>query len=170
MTEGTRREGRSVPTSSSGRLESFPSRLTGFPLGNWAFALRTWIAMMAALYVAFWLQFQNAYSAAVCVGILALPTRGQAFEKAIYRAGATIIGFLAALAMAGLFNSARDLFILAFAAWMGICGYVASLLHGSRAYTGAGQMACAGRLLTLDHSTISKRISRHVSELEFIFC
>jgi uncharacterized membrane protein YccC len=90
--------------------------------------------MMAALYGAFWLQLQSAYSAAVCVGILALPTRGQAYEKALYRAGATVIGFLAALVMAGLFNSSRDLFILTFAAWMGICGYVASFFDGSRAY------------------------------------
>jgi uncharacterized membrane protein YccC len=112
----------------------FPTRFAGFALNGWAFALRTWIAMMAALYVAFWLQLQNAFSAAVCVGILALPTRGQAFEKALYRAGATVIGFLAALVMAGLFNSSRDLFILAFAAWMGVCGYVASFFDGSRAY------------------------------------
>jgi uncharacterized membrane protein YccC len=131
MTEGTCPERSSASAPWSG---VFPSRFAGFALNGWAFALRTWIAMMAALYVAFWLQLQNAFSAAVCVGILALPTRGQAFEKALYRAGATVIGLLAALVMAGLFNSSRDLFILAFAAWMGVCGYVASFFDGSRAY------------------------------------
>jgi uncharacterized membrane protein YccC len=111
-----------------------PFRFAGVALSSWAFALRTWIATMTALYVAFWLQLQNAYSAAVCVSILALPTRGQAFEKALYRTGGTVIGLLASLVIAGLFGGARDLFILAFAAWMAVCGYVASVLDGNRAY------------------------------------
>jgi uncharacterized membrane protein YccC len=57
----------------------------GFPLPTWALAIRVWIAMMAALLIAFWLQLESASSAAVCVAILSLPTRGQAYEKAIYR-------------------------------------------------------------------------------------
>jgi len=103
-------------------------------LRGWSFALRTWVATMTALYMAFWLQLENAYSAVVCVAILALPTRGQAYEKALYRVGGTFIGFLASLAIVGLFNGTRELFILAFAAWMALCGYVASFLDGNRAY------------------------------------
>jgi hypothetical protein len=30
--------------------------VVGFPLSNWARALRIWAAMMVALYAAFWLQ------------------------------------------------------------------------------------------------------------------
>ena len=105
-----------------------------FALSGWSFGLRTWIATMTALYAAFWLQLENAYSAAVCVAILALPTRGQAYEKAIYRVGGTFIGFLASLAIVGIFNGTRELFILAFAIWMAVCGYVASFLDGNRAY------------------------------------
>jgi uncharacterized membrane protein YccC len=45
-------------------------RFAGFPLSAWAFALRTWAAMMLALYVAFWLQLENGYIAAFTVGIL----------------------------------------------------------------------------------------------------
>jgi hypothetical protein len=62
-----------------------------FPLSAWAFALRIWAAMMVALYVAFWLQLESPSSAAVTVGILALQTRGQAYEKAFYRVIATIM-------------------------------------------------------------------------------
>jgi uncharacterized membrane protein YccC len=109
-------------------------RFSLLALSSWSFALRTWIATIAALYAAFWLQLGNAYSAAVCVGILALPTRGQAYQKALYRTGGTVMGFLASLGIAGLFNGTRDLFILAFAAWMAVCGYVASFLDGNRAY------------------------------------
>lgn len=109
-------------------------RFFGIAFSSWAFALRIWIATVLALYVAFWLQLQNAYSAAVCVAILALPTRGQAFDKALYRTGGTVVGAVAALVIAGLFNEVRDLFIIAFAAWMAVCGYVASFLDGDRAY------------------------------------
>src|SRR5262249_54950104 len=90
--------------------------------------------MMAALYTAFWLQLQNPSPAAVCVGILALPTRGQAYEKAFYRLVGTVIGVFTAIVISGLFNGVRDLFILAFAGWIAGCVYAASLLDGNRAY------------------------------------
>jgi uncharacterized membrane protein YccC len=123
-------------SASSAAIESgaHPFRLAGLPLNAWSFAVRTWIAMMAALYGAFWLQLESPSSAAVCVGILALPTRGQAYEKALYRFVGTVIGVLASIVIAGLFNGVRDLFILAFAGWMAVCVYVASLLDRNRAY------------------------------------
>jgi len=82
-------------------------KFAGFPLSAWAFALRTWAAMVLALYVAFWLQLESASSAAVTVGILSLQTRGQAYQKAIYRILATIIGVIASLVLAGLFPQSR---------------------------------------------------------------
>ena len=126
-----------LPGSGSARAEHEQGGQVGFSLfalSGWTFALRTWIATVAALYAAFWLQLGNAYSAAACVAILAVPTRGQAYQKALYRIGGTIIGFMASLAIVGLFNSTRELFILAFAAWIALCGYVASFLDGNRAY------------------------------------
>ena len=53
----------------SGRVRRM-LRFAGFPLSAWAFALRTWAAMMLALYVAFWLQLENGYIAAFTVGSL----------------------------------------------------------------------------------------------------
>ena len=82
-----------------------PAAIAGFPLSAWAFALRIWAAMMVALYAAFWLQLESASSAAVTVGILALQTRGQAYQKAVYRILCTIIGVVASFAIAGLFDS-----------------------------------------------------------------
>jgi uncharacterized membrane protein YccC len=108
--------------------------IVGFPLSAWAFALRIWAAMMVALYAAFWLQLESASSAAVTVGILALQTRGQAYEKAFYRILATIIGVVASFVIAGLFPQSRELFLIGFAAWLGLCVYVGGLLDGNRAY------------------------------------
>jgi uncharacterized membrane protein YccC len=90
--------------------------------------------MMVALYAAFWLQLESASSAAVRVGILALQTRGQAYQKAVYRILCTIIGVVASFAIAGLFAQSRELFVLAFAGWLGLCVYVGGFLDGNRAY------------------------------------
>src|SRR5712664_2524738 len=109
--------------------------IAGFPLSTWAFALRIWAAMMVALYAAFWLQLESASSAAVTVAILAQPTRGQAYQKAVYRVLATIIGVVGSFVIAGLFPQSRSLFVIGFAAWLGLCVYAGGLLDGNRAYS-----------------------------------
>jgi uncharacterized membrane protein YccC len=90
--------------------------------------------MMTALFAAFWLQLESASSAAVCVGTLALPTRGLAYEKALYRIAGTVVGVIASIVIAGLFSGVRDLFVLAISLWLAACVYVASLLEGNRSY------------------------------------
>src|ERR1700758_783013 len=84
-------------------------KFAGFPLSAWTFALRTWGAVMLALYVAFWLQLENAWLAPLTVGILSLQTRGQAYQKAVYRLLMTIVGVVVSIIIAGLFAQARDL-------------------------------------------------------------
>src|SRR5712672_668743 len=145
MSEATHDSGRYPPKSRVGRaapvavtLAQSVSRtitIAGFPLSTWAFALRIWAAMMVALYAAFWLQLESASSAAVTVGILALPTRGQTYQKAAYRIVATIIGVVASLVIAGLFAQSRSLFVIGFAGWLGLCVYAGGLLDGNRAYS-----------------------------------
>ena len=114
-----------------------PLTFAGFPLASWAFALRVWIAIVVALYAAFWLQLEAASSAAVCVGILAFPTRGQAFEKAGFRFLATVIGVAVSIVLVGALSQTRDLLLLAFAAWIGLCVYGSSVSDGNRAYAAA---------------------------------
>src|ERR1700736_3868175 len=111
-----------------------PVTIAGFPLSAWAFALRIWAAMMVGLYAAFWLQLESASSTAITVGILALPTRGQVYQKAAYRVLATIVGVVASFVIAGLFPQTRDLFMIGFAGWLGLCVFVGRLLDGNRAY------------------------------------
>ncbi|OAF03493.1 hypothetical protein AYJ54_02955 [Bradyrhizobium centrolobii] len=106
----------------------------GFPLGSWAFAIRIWIAAIVALYLSFWLQLEAPTTAIITVAIIAEPTRGQALEKAVFRVIATIIGVAASIAITGLFSQTRDLLLIAYAGWMGLCVYVSGLLDGNRAY------------------------------------
>src|SRR5712671_848229 len=112
-----------------------PASIAGFPLSAWAFALRMWAAMMVALCAAFWLQLESASSAAVTVGVLALPTRGQAYQKVVYRVLATIVGVVASFVIAGLFPQSPGLFMIGFAGWLGLCVYVGGLFDGNRAYS-----------------------------------
>ena len=106
----------------------------GFALASWAFAIRIWIAAIVALYLSFWLQLEAPSTALITVAIVAEPTRGQALEKAVFRVIATIIGVAASIAITGLFSQTRDLLLMAYAGWMGLCVYVAGLLDGNRAY------------------------------------
>ena len=98
-----------------------------FPLSAWGFALRTWGALMVALYAAFWLQLDNAWSAAVTVSILSMQTRGQTYQRAVYWVLAAIIGVAASLVIGGLFPQSRELFVIGLAVTLGLCVYAANL-------------------------------------------
>ena len=111
-----------------------PFTFAGMPLASWSLAFRIWIAVVVALCAGFWLELPSASSAAITVAILALPTRGQALEKAGFRLIGTIIGVAASIVLIGTFSQARDLLLMAFAVWIGLCIYAAGLWDGNRAY------------------------------------
>ncbi|MGE0575133.1 MAG: FUSC family protein [Reyranella sp.] len=116
------------------RAAPTPFTFAGFSFASWTFALRIWIAILVALYAGFWLQLDAASSAAVTVAILAVPTRGQAIEKAGFRLIGTIVGVAASIVIVGTFSQTRDLLLAAFAVWIGLCIYAAELWDGNRAY------------------------------------
>ncbi len=122
------------PEVMNARTGPAPFAFAGLPAASWAFALRIWIAVVLALYAGFWLQLEAASSAAITVAILAVPTRGQALEKAGFRLIGTVVGVAASIVIVGAFSQTRDLLLVAFAAWLGLCIYAASLSDGSRAY------------------------------------
>lgn len=109
----------------------------GFPLASWAFAIRIWIAAVVALYCSFWLELESPSVALLTVAFLAEPSRGQALEKAAFRLIATIIGITASIVITGIFSQTRDLLLIAFSVWLGLCVCVSGLLDGSRAYAAA---------------------------------
>ena len=115
------------------RALAFAERVIPKPAA-WAFAVRIWLAMTLALYAAFWLQLSSASSAAVCVAILAQPTRGQALSKALYRFLGTIVGAVVAIVLMALFAQDRVLLLVGFATWLGACVFTAHFLQDSRAY------------------------------------
>ena len=109
----------------------------GLPASSRAFAIRIWLAIVLALYVSFWLELEAPSTAALTVAILALPTRGQVIEKAVFRIIATVVGITASIAIVGFCTQSGSLLLGAFAAWIGLCVYVVGLLDGNRAYAAA---------------------------------
>jgi uncharacterized membrane protein YccC len=113
---------------------SHRSSFAGIPADSWVFGIRIWIAVVFALGASFWLELEAPSTAALTVAVLALPTRGQALEKACFRLLATMIGVAAAIAIVGIFSQTRDLMLAVFAGWLGLCVYASGLLDGNRAY------------------------------------
>jgi uncharacterized membrane protein YccC len=111
-----------------------PLTVARIPVSSWNFAVRVWLATVLALFVSFWLQLESPTTAALTIGVLAEPTRGQALDKAGFRLLATVIGVAASIAITGLFSQTRDLILAAFAGWLGICVFASKLLDGYRAY------------------------------------
>ena len=111
-----------------------PITFAGFPLQAWAFVGRTWLSLVLALYVSFWLELGSPASAGLTVAVLAFPSRGQGLEKAGFRVIATVIGVAAAITISGAFSQTEWLLIAVLAAWVGGCVYVAGLFDGFRSY------------------------------------
>ncbi len=104
------------------------------PSGWLGFCVRTWIAVVLALAAAFWLQIGDASSAAVCVAILAQPTRGQSLSKAIYRLGGSVVGALVALLLVAMFPQARFMLLGGIGLWLALCTMIGTLLRDFRSY------------------------------------
>jgi len=115
------------------RALAFAERIVPAPAA-WAFAVRIWLAMVLALYAAFWLQLEGASSAMVCVAILAQPKRGQALSKALYRFLGTLVGAAVAIVLIALFAQDRVLLLVSCATWLMLCVFTAHFLQDTRAY------------------------------------
>jgi uncharacterized membrane protein YccC len=98
------------------------------------FALRTWLASMLALYIAFALQLDSPYWAWVTVWIVAQPSAGMQLSKSFYRAVGTIAGAACAVVLLALFAQTPELFILALALLVGGCTCASNILTNFRAY------------------------------------
>ncbi|HEX4140182.1 MAG TPA: FUSC family protein [Candidatus Methylacidiphilales bacterium] len=110
------------------------------PLPAWvngasvAFAVRTWLASMLALYLGFCLQLQDPYWAPLSVWIVALPGPGMLFSKGFYLVLGTVAGVVLGITLMALFNQMPESFIAALAVLTGGCTVVANLVTNFRAY------------------------------------
>src|SRR6266403_5227428 len=101
------------------------------------FGLRLWAAVCLALYIAFWLQLDNAYWAGTSAAVVCQPSLGASLRKGWFRMIGTAAGAVAIVVLTACFPQDRIGFLLGLALWGAACGLLATLLHNFAAYAAA---------------------------------
>ncbi len=101
------------------------------------FGLRLWAAACLSLYIAFWLELDNAFWAGTSAAIVCLPRLGASLRKGWYRMVGTIVGAVAIVVLSACFPQNRAAFLLSLAAWGAACAFMATLLRNFASYSAA---------------------------------
>jgi uncharacterized membrane protein YccC len=101
------------------------------------FGLRLWVAVCFALYVAFWLELDNAYWAGTTAAIVCQPSLGASLRKGWFHMVGTAVGAVAIVVLTSIFPQNRAGFLLGLALWGGACAFAASLLRNFATYAAA---------------------------------
>jgi uncharacterized membrane protein YccC len=98
------------------------------------FGFCVWAAVCLALYVAFWLQLENAQWAGTSAAIVCQPSLGASLRKGSFRMIGTVIGAVAIVILAACSPQDGFAFLLGLALWGAACGFVATVLRNATAY------------------------------------
>jgi uncharacterized membrane protein YccC len=109
-------------------------RASGPPL---LFGLRLWASICLALYVAFWLELDNAYWAGTSAALVCQPHLGASLRKGWFRMIGTLVGATAIVLLTAWFAQDRGGFLVGLALWGGACAFVATLLGNFSTYAAA---------------------------------
>jgi uncharacterized membrane protein YccC len=101
------------------------------------FGLRLWASVCLALYIAFWLELDNAFWAGTTAAIVCQPHLGASLRKGWYRLVGTVIGAVAIVVMTACFPQDRAAFFVTLALWGAACAFVATLLRNFASYAAA---------------------------------
>jgi uncharacterized membrane protein YccC len=101
------------------------------------FGLRLWASVCLALYVAFWLELDNAYWAGTSAAIVCQPQLGASLRKGWFRMIGTVVGAVAIVLLTACFPQDRAPFLIGLALWGAACALVATLLRNFAAYAAA---------------------------------
>jgi uncharacterized membrane protein YccC len=110
------------------------ARAAGPPL---LFGLRLWASVCLALYVAFWLQLDNAYWAGTSAALVCQPHLGASLRKGWFRMIGTLVGAVAIVVLTAWFPQNRAAFLVGLSLWGAACALVATLLRNFAAYGAA---------------------------------
>src|SRR5258707_1123252 len=92
---------------------------------------------LCLLYVAFWLQLDNAYWAGTSAAVVCQPSLGASLRKAWFRMIGTLIGAVAIVVLTARFPQDRTGFLVGLALWGAACALVATLLRNFAGYAAA---------------------------------
>jgi len=117
------------------------------------YGLRTWIAGVSALGIAYFCQLESPYWAPIATWIASLPLPGMTVSKGMYRIIGSIVGTIMGVVMIALFAQTPELFVLVLALWVATCTLCANLMRNFRAYASvlAGYTTAIVALPTIPH-------------------
>jgi uncharacterized membrane protein YccC len=101
------------------------------------FGLRLWASVCLALYVAFWLQLDNASWAGTSAALVCQPLLGASLRKGWFRMIGTLVGAVAIVVLTACFPQNRAGFLMGLALWGAVCALVATLLGNFASYAAA---------------------------------
>ncbi|MDM1757935.1 MULTISPECIES: FUSC family protein [unclassified Acinetobacter] len=101
---------------------------------DWIFSIKTFIAGMLALFIAFELNLSYPIWAIGTVFVIANPYSGMVASKSLYRLLGTAFGAIFAVAVTPYLINTPWLFTFVLAVWVGICLYISLLDRTPRSY------------------------------------
>jgi uncharacterized membrane protein YccC len=101
------------------------------------FGLRMWASVSLALYVAFWLELDNAFWAGTTAAIVCQPRLGASLRKGWFRMIGTPVGAVAIVMLTACFPQDRCLFFIGLALWGAACAFASTILQNFAAYAAA---------------------------------
>ena len=113
------------------------------------FGLRLWASVCLALFVAFWLELDNAFWAGTTAAIVCQPQLGASLRKGWFRMIGTLIGATMIVVLTACFPQDRVAFLGLLAAWGGVCAFAATLLRNFASYA-AGLAGLTAAIIAAD--------------------
>ncbi len=101
------------------------------------FGLRLWASVCLALYIAFWLQLDNASWAGTSAALVCQPLLGASLRKGWFRMIGTLVGAAGIVMLTACFPQNRASFLVGLALWGAACALVATLLRNFASYAAA---------------------------------
>src|SRR5262245_26442138 len=100
-------------------------------------ALRLWVSVCLALYVAFWLELDKPFWAGASAAIVSQPQLGASLRKGWFRLIGTMVGAVFIVVLTGFFPQDRLAYLGLLAAWGGVCAFGATVLRNFASYAAA---------------------------------
>jgi uncharacterized membrane protein YccC len=101
------------------------------------FGIRLWISVCLALYIAFYLELDNAFWAGTSAAIVCQPQLGASLRKGWFRLIGTLVGAVWIVVLTAWFPQDRIAFLAILALWGGVCAYFATQLKNFASYAAA---------------------------------
>ena len=122
-------------TPVSGSLFNKPGWLNHATEVGLTFAVKTYIASLLALYIAFWLGLDDPRWSFLTVFVVSQPDSGLVLTKSFYRILGTIAGLFVTTALVFSLAQYGELFVVAVAIWICFCSFAARTVRNFASYS-----------------------------------